>query len=138
MDIPFLCRNKASDNRQVMLYFAKHICFGLQKISFCTPKDGLLHPESLAFAGERYMFRKRVGLMLTGRCWKSAENQRFAKMLVFDDFRRKMRSGYENNGKTAFSVVLFFRCDVVLRVVGGGAGGCFQEKEESRGYLSLL
>ena len=37
---------------------AKHICFGLRKAVFCTPKDGLSGGESLAFGSETYSFRK--------------------------------------------------------------------------------
>ena len=37
---------------------AKDICFGLQKTRFWRAKDGLLAGESLAFASERYTFRK--------------------------------------------------------------------------------
>ena len=37
---------------------AKHICFGLRKAVFCTPKDGLSGGESIAFGSETYSFRK--------------------------------------------------------------------------------
>ena len=40
------------------LFIPKDICFGLQKTVFCTPKDGLSQPKSLAFASETYIFRK--------------------------------------------------------------------------------
>ena len=39
-------------------FIPKHISFGVQKAVFWVAKDRLSQPESLPFAGERYIFRK--------------------------------------------------------------------------------